>query len=204
MALTPVARCPRCRGGLVELSLTDLGELRCGACQGAWLDGAGTVAVGEQLGMRAATWRARVHKAGRPWFFALKCIRCHTALRRLRLRALDVDACAQCGGMWLDHGELERISQGRHADPAEGDVRRRALSTVLDEDPDAVLQVAALLSPPSLNLKATGTRVLLRAETRLQQGAEWLVTAMVTGLERLEAWNQQRRAARGEPLDPKP
>ncbi len=56
----------------------------------------------------------------------LPCPGCRGLMRPLRLRGVHVDLCFGCGGLWLDSGELEALSSGRHAEvrgpPIERDV----------------------------------------------------------------------------------
>jgi hypothetical protein len=42
-------------------------------------------------------------------------------VRALLLRGVDVDLCFHCGALWLDHGELARLSAGRHPEPPRAD-----------------------------------------------------------------------------------
>jgi hypothetical protein len=44
----------------------------------------------------------------------LRCAGCGAAMRPLRLRGVVVDLCVGCGGLWLDAGELTRMSGGRY------------------------------------------------------------------------------------------
>jgi Zn-finger nucleic acid-binding protein len=45
------------------------------------------------------------------------CPRGGTALESRKYEAgIEVDGCARCGGVWLDHGELEAIQHSRETD----------------------------------------------------------------------------------------
>ncbi len=46
------------------------------------------------------------------------CASCGARVRPLLLRGVDIDVCFHCGALWFDRGELARLSQGRHAEPA--------------------------------------------------------------------------------------
>ncbi|MEW5847479.1 MAG: zf-TFIIB domain-containing protein [Myxococcota bacterium] len=202
-----VERCPRCRGGLVPFSVTELSELRCAVCQGAWLDSPAVEALGEELGMRARTFIARMRTALPPLWGALKCIRCHAPMSRLHLRTVEVDACARCGGMWLDPGELGRLSGGRHGEPAEGEIRRRAAGEVpaeaLERRPGGVRELLRRatdrVEDAAGKLAAgvdRGNTVLL---ARMEEGPRWLWRmARWAGAELSEMW----RAARKGPPRP--
>ncbi len=39
----------------------------------------------------------------------MKCPRCHAELRVEDYRDIEVDRCKNCGGMWLDYGELDQL-----------------------------------------------------------------------------------------------
>lgn len=39
------------------------------------------------------------------------CPLCATALRSVDRQGTQIDHCPQCGGLWLDRGELDRIVQ---------------------------------------------------------------------------------------------
>ena len=39
----------------------------------------------------------------------MKCPRCHAELTVEDYRGIEVDRCHDCGGMWLDYGELDQL-----------------------------------------------------------------------------------------------
>ena len=41
----------------------------------------------------------------------LACLKCTSILDKARIEEVEVDHCPACGGLWLDHGEIERISR---------------------------------------------------------------------------------------------
>ena len=46
------------------------------------------------------------------------CVKCTSVLDRTTIGGIEVDNCPQCGGLWLDRGELEQIlDQTGAADP---------------------------------------------------------------------------------------
>ena len=42
----------------------------------------------------------------------LTCVKCTSVLDKARVGDVEVDLCPSCGGLWLDHGEIERIGRG--------------------------------------------------------------------------------------------
>ena len=54
----------------------------------------------------------------------LTCVKCTSVLDKARVGDVEVDLCPSCGGLWLDHGEIERIGRGQ---PTELDKLRSAL-----------------------------------------------------------------------------
>jgi Zn-finger nucleic acid-binding protein len=45
----------------------------------------------------------------------LRCPRSSTALQRLRIGGIDTDVCEDCGGVWLDRLELDRLQSHANA-----------------------------------------------------------------------------------------
>jgi Zn-finger nucleic acid-binding protein len=48
----------------------------------------------------------------------LACVKCESVLDKARVGEVEVDLCPSCGGLWLDHGEIERIGRGNSQDLA--------------------------------------------------------------------------------------
>src|SRR5690349_7981457 len=95
------ARCPGCGSGM-QLFLAEEAEVdRCLFCGGIWLD------KGELESLTRRTippGRERV-RGLRP------CARCEDVqLDRTTVFKIEVDACSQCGGVYLDESELQRIA----------------------------------------------------------------------------------------------
>jgi Zn-finger nucleic acid-binding protein len=42
----------------------------------------------------------------------LTCVKCTSVLDKSTLGGIEVDLCPACGGLWLDHGEIERLQGG--------------------------------------------------------------------------------------------
>jgi Zn-finger nucleic acid-binding protein len=53
------------------------------------------MAVDEKESLKAAHW--------------MKCPKCGMDLKEIELHGVSVDQCANCGGVFLDKGELERL-----------------------------------------------------------------------------------------------
>jgi Zn-finger nucleic acid-binding protein len=171
--LLPVGRCPACRGGMVDVGVTALNELRCASCQGAFLDGDATLSLGESMGQRAVSFRQRLASGRVPWWRPRACVRCRLPMRRLTLRTVVVDACPRCGGLWLGPGNLQRLSVGQLEDPEPGGVRRRVLTAVLEDDLTQVMAVAQSLEPPPRfgRVRAAAARMFGAART---WAARWM------------------------------
>jgi Zn-finger nucleic acid-binding protein len=41
----------------------------------------------------------------------LCCLKCTSVLEKARIEDIEVDLCGSCGGLWLDHGEAERLAK---------------------------------------------------------------------------------------------
>jgi Zn-finger nucleic acid-binding protein len=46
----------------------------------------------------------------------LCCLKCTSVLDKTRIDEIEVDHCPACGGLWLDHGEIERLSKKMASD----------------------------------------------------------------------------------------
>jgi Zn-finger nucleic acid-binding protein len=62
----------------------------------------------------------------------LTCVKCTSVLDKARVGDVEVDLCPSCGGLWLDHGEIERLGRGA-ADDLSG--LRVALAGTADPEP---------------------------------------------------------------------
>jgi hypothetical protein len=89
-----------------------LGEDVCRSCRGRFLAAGLTErVVVDELGVDRAMLRELVtHFSGA----RLRCCGCGASMRPLRLRGVVVDLCLACGGLWLDAGELSRMTGGRY------------------------------------------------------------------------------------------
>ncbi len=55
----------------------------------------------------------------------LCCLKCTSVLDKATIEDVEVDHCPACGGLWLDHGEIERLARKM---ASEVDRLRRLLS----------------------------------------------------------------------------
>ena len=44
----------------------------------------------------------------------MKCPKCYGDLREQEYHKVNIDKCQQCGGVWLDAGELEILAEHEH------------------------------------------------------------------------------------------
>lgn len=58
-------------------------------------------------GEEMAEIRRRIAELG-----AMLCPRCGGELVPVHYRAVEIDKCSRCDGIWLDCGELERLGEG--------------------------------------------------------------------------------------------
>src|SRR5215208_5285486 len=42
---------------------------------------------------------------------SMKCPRCDGSLKESKFEEVSIDTCEKCGGVWLDSGELEQLTQ---------------------------------------------------------------------------------------------
>jgi uncharacterized protein len=50
----------------------------------------------------------------------MRCVKCAGQLVTVRIEDVDVDQCPQCGGIWFDAHELERVLGQARVDPLLG------------------------------------------------------------------------------------
>lgn len=71
----------------------------------------------------------------------LNCPKCQTVMREREKDDLIIDVCPQCRGVWLDHGELDKLTVRERSyygdrDDDDDDDRRRAAPRYDDRDRD--------------------------------------------------------------------
>ena len=103
-------KCPRCKSLLIVVEFQEIELDWCPACEGLWFDSGEMELVTAQMRGNAAVVvpRQKADTAEK----RLKCPECNrTMVKRLLGDAEPVvaDVCRACGGLWLDHGELEQI-----------------------------------------------------------------------------------------------
>ncbi len=192
--------CPACRSKGAAVGLTPGASLEgcsCLRCGGTLLPTTGSERLlHEELALdRAALVDLAESFGGRRF----GCPGCRAAMRTLILRGVDVDLCFHCGALWLDQGELERLSGNRHrglaptqAQPLASAPTNATNATTALQRPDATVRLDAR-HPLRLGLgsvtRAVGIVVGLGAVAGL--GKVWAVgavAAIVAG-----TWLRRRR-----------
>jgi hypothetical protein len=75
------------------------------------------------------------------------CVRCTSVLDTTRIADVEVDLCPSCGGLWLDHGEIERLGQGN---ASELDRLRAQLAGTAGAESPSETQTACPVCPAQL------------------------------------------------------
>ncbi len=115
-------KCPRCgRVAFVDRHAGGVGA-RCPSCGGVHLSAADVEQViSLELGLTTGELRERATRASDVDLGG--CSSCRGPLSRADIDDVKVELCLRCGAGWLDPGELERLSHGRHLErrpPGEG------------------------------------------------------------------------------------
>ena len=100
-------KCPR--DGTVLVFVDDGNHLRdrCPECEGVLVDRDElAAALGKALGRTVALAGGKV--AGLP-AGSLECPRDGASLHRLDHQGVELDLCPECGSLWLDRGEIDKI-----------------------------------------------------------------------------------------------
>lgn len=142
-------KCPNCRERLATESYRPVGGASCFYCHGVWLpgevmDSALTGALGSP---DRATLLAKASDGG-PARASLICPACDTAaFVAIKIKGVELDLCRQCGGMYFDRGEVERVFPRLKEILAEDSdsVGEAVASDIADE---IVALVVLWLSPP--------------------------------------------------------
>ncbi len=138
-AVSKTLVCPVCARGGANVVLSagaSLDGSSCKRCGGTVLPTTGSERLlHEELALdRAALVDLAASFGGRR--FACPC--CDARMRTLMLRGVDVDLCFHCGALWLELGELERLSGNRHRGLAP---EKTATTTTLAARPEASLRL---------------------------------------------------------------
>lgn len=148
-------RCPSCSQALIEV-LTARGVVldRCSSCQGLWFD------RGEILHFSSDPDRLD-ELLGRGLIDARpserSCPRCETHLEvgGFLDPSLEIDKCASCGGLWLDHGEIDLLRA------REAGLSGLGAEAVHSAEKKTVHAMAKLSGLPNLGMRSTMVLVLL-------------------------------------------
>jgi uncharacterized protein len=133
-------KCPACRSELSAVTLAELTLDGCqGGCGGIWFD-RGELAFDPPAPLLAQSLDEL--SAGRTTYVDLaqrrRCPRCvdSVLLRHYSSasRAVTIDECPTCAGVWLDNGELERIRWR---------IRQRSFVFAVADKDHAILRAAA-------------------------------------------------------------
>ena len=83
----------------------------------------------------------------------LACVKCTSVLDKARIGDVEVDLCPSCGGLWLDHGEIERLGRGKTEDLTR---LRTALVGAQAPEPASETTTSCPACPGSLNVVVLG------------------------------------------------
>ena len=112
---SPQLYCPVCGHEALDPAGNDLGMSSCGRCEGDWIppDSAARLIEGH-LGLdRKMLPELESFTRADP----IGCPSCDSPLTLLKLKGVSVDWCRSCDGLWLDSGELHRLSSGTWGRP---------------------------------------------------------------------------------------
>jgi hypothetical protein len=98
--------CPRCSGGLVAAADVGAGVGRCEGCGSFVCTGDARRALTRWLRVDEAVWSGLLAEGRR----GPVCPLCPATLRTFALKAVTVDGCGDCGALFLDPGELARLT----------------------------------------------------------------------------------------------
>lgn len=100
-----MAACPRDRGELRPHPLQRHAAQRCTKCAGLWIP---APVVAQALGRVPKPRSLAVSDHS-----ILRCPQDQSLLSAVHYQGVELDVCGNCGGVWLDAGELEQILQRR-------------------------------------------------------------------------------------------
>jgi Zn-finger nucleic acid-binding protein len=83
----------------------------------------------------------------------LACVKCTSVLDKARVGDVEVDLCPSCGGLWLDHGEIERLGRGKTDDVSR---LRTALTGTQTPEPASDTTTACPACPGQLKVVTLG------------------------------------------------
>jgi len=121
--------CPACGRLLTELTIRDVTVDACqGGCGGVWFDKHEIEAFDEAGESAEPLLEIPRDAAAVPDTGRHGCPRCQNIVMQRHFFChrfeVEVDECAGCGGLWLDHSELEAV-RGQYATAEERDLAQR-------------------------------------------------------------------------------
>jgi hypothetical protein len=211
VASASAATCPACVGHGVAATLHANAALDghgCSRCGGLLLASSGSERLlHEELRLDRATLVDIAQSfGGRRWV----CPSCRSKMSSLMVRGVDIDLCFHCGSLWLDHGEIERLSDRRYVSPTRqstsGAAPVRGLTSAIAMRLDGRHPLRRHLSLP-LTIAAIGLVQLQQAG--LLSGVALVVAvacvaAAVINMRRsvVDVWPRARRMLRSRSLLP--
>ncbi len=104
--------CPKCNDVLNRVTISNVEVDKCPSCDGVWLDAGELVKLKlspDKLGIEELDRKDGARKAPpSAGHLRLGCPACDGKMTPLRLQAkVILDHCQHCGGLWLDHKELQ-------------------------------------------------------------------------------------------------
>jgi len=122
--------CPRCHTPLVIVEYLSIELDWCPACEGLWFNRGEMELLARKLGRDTEPIPAcnAASCSEKP----LKCPECNKTMnKRLMGEGLSVvaDVCRICGGLWLDHGELEELLGPGNADTGSNPIQQHLRQT---------------------------------------------------------------------------
>ncbi|HEY1098539.1 MAG TPA: zf-TFIIB domain-containing protein, partial [Myxococcota bacterium] len=180
--------CPACHKRGVDTALSPGGALDghgCGRCGGLLVPPSGSERLlYDELALDRATLLEIAHSFGGKRF---ACPSCRSHVRALMVRGVNVDLCFHCGSLWLDHGEIERLSSDRYPSPIRTELA--ALDVAAVAAADATLRFDSRPPWHRFFSDAAGVAALgLGALAVNAAGAGWAIGAVVAGA----AWLSSR------------
>ena len=128
-----MVKCPACSSELIEESVGSIKVDLChSGCGGIWFD-RGELAQLDEESEPLPTMRQPSPGTDQRNPFPRHCPRCensHMVVQQYDSESpVEIDMCWECGGVWLDRGELERIRQsGTDRESAGNAIVRESLS----------------------------------------------------------------------------
>jgi uncharacterized protein len=102
--------CPRCKSSLIVVEYNGIEIDWCPACEGLWFDRGEMELIATHLGRERSAL-----EFDRPASTAERTLKCPLCRKPMDKRLLGepepvvADICHVCGGLWLDHGELDQL-----------------------------------------------------------------------------------------------